>query len=109
MALPYVVTVLYPNDNDANFKLDYYTATHMPLVLNRWQKYGLQKWEVIKIGPGLDGNPSQYNIQANLTFKDPDAWKACLDSPEKDEVLGDIPNFSNKQPLFVTGMMQAHS
>lgn len=109
MGLPFIVTVLYPNDEDANFKLDYYLQTHMPLVLDRWQKYGLQKWEVIKIGPGPDGSASQYNIQANLSFRDPDAFKACMESQEKDEVLGDIPNFSNKQPLFVTGTMQAHS
>ena len=36
------ISVLYPAG--ANFNLDYYTAKHMPMVMDKWGQYGLKSW-----------------------------------------------------------------
>lgn len=38
------VSVLYPRD--ATFNMEYYLATHMPLVKKSWTRYGLKKYIV---------------------------------------------------------------
>lgn len=38
------VTVLYPAASDAQFDMDYYMKTHMPLVMENWKGYGLESW-----------------------------------------------------------------
>ena len=89
--------------------MSYYLKTHMPLVMNKWGQYGLQKWDVIQYGPGADGAKSQYSVCAVLTWgKGEDMGKAGA-GPEAAEIFGDIPNFSNKQPIILTGDMVGSS
>lgn len=55
--MAFTVTVVFPNDADAKYDVDYYTKTHMTLIEKHWSKYGLQGWSVTKYLPGLDGAP----------------------------------------------------
>ncbi|KAK5943589.1 hypothetical protein PMZ80_004597 [Knufia obscura] len=97
------VTVLYPNEEDATFNMDYYLSTHMPLVSDKWQKYGLKGWRVVQFQPGPDGAKPQYSTQATLIWDAPEDLQKAMGSEETKEVLGDVPNFSNKQPVFIAG------
>jgi uncharacterized protein (TIGR02118 family) len=96
-------TVVYPNDDDIKFDLDYYLKTHMPLVKNTWGKHGLEKWEVIKFAQGPDGSKPKYAIEALLTFKDGAALQAAMADEGTKAVFDDVPNFTNKQPIFLAG------
>lgn len=103
-------TVLYPNEDDATFKMDYYLATHMPLVSENWSKHGLTGWEVIQFSPGLDGSKPQYSVQATLIFNSADDFAKAAQSAEAKTVFEDVPNFSNKGPLLVGGeVVKTHS
>lgn len=42
--MPAHVSVLYPRK--AKFDMDYYLATHMPLVTKHWTQHGLKKYTV---------------------------------------------------------------
>lgn len=100
-------TVLYPNDDDATFDMNYYLKTHMPLVSEKWQQYGLKGWEVIQFEAGADKVKPTYSVQATLIWDSADDLGKAVASPEAKEVFADVPNFSNKQPLFVGGNVLA--
>ena len=91
------------NEDDATFKMDYYLSTHMPLVMDSWGKYGLQKWDVIQYGPGADGAKPPYSVCAILTWGSQEDLGKALGGEEAKAVFGDVPNFSNKGPTFVAG------
>ena len=101
--MPIEVTVLYPNDEDATFNVDYYLSTHMPLVSDNWKDHGLRGWRVLQFQPGADGTKPAYSIQATLMFDGPEDLQKALSSPEASNVFGDVPNFSNKSPVFLAG------
>ena len=42
--MPAHISVLYPRA--ATFNMEYYLATHMPLVKKSWAQYGLKKYTV---------------------------------------------------------------
>ncbi|KAJ0326318.1 hypothetical protein COL5a_007146 [Colletotrichum fioriniae] len=75
------ITVVFPNDPDAEYDINYYTTKHMPLIQERWRKYGVTS-----------------------CFQQ---IKAAFAGPEAGGIMGDVPNFSNKQPIFLTGEVLA--
>lgn len=70
----------------------------MPLVHETWKPEGLKAWKVVELP---DDQP--YKIQAVLEFESLDAFKAAAGGAGAKKVMGDIPNFSDKQPVFLTG------
>lgn len=98
-------TVLYPNEADATFNMDYYLSTHMPLVGKHFGSHGMQSWSVIEFAPGPDGAKPLYSVQATLVFEKAEQVGKAIEAEGK-VIFGDVPNFSNKQPVvsdFVPG------
>ncbi len=89
-------TVLYPKGT--NFKMDYYMSTHMPLVQKNWGSYGLKSWKVLQFD-----NEQPYCVQATLEWNTADDFGKAAQGPEAKEVLGDIPNFADKDPVIMPG------
>lgn len=103
--MSFSVSVLYPSAPDAKFDMDYYLKTHMPLVQSHWQQYGLKDWKVVKFQPGADGS-KPYDVQAILTFENAQSL-ATASEKAGGPVFGDIPNFSNQQPVLINGDLMA--
>lgn len=96
------ITVLYENIDDATFDLGYDMATHMPLVEEKFKPHGMKGWRVLKaVGTPFGGKPL-YSIIANLEFDTADQFRAAV-AAEGSLVFGDVPNFSNKDPVVVIG------
>jgi len=95
-------TVLYPAEADATFDMKYYLSTHMPLVQKHWGPHGLTDWKVIEFQAGPDGS-KPYSVQATLTWKDGESLQKALAASETASIFGDVPNFSNKSPVFMAG------
>lgn len=93
-------TVLYPAKSDATFDMSYYSKTHMPLVGSKWAQYGLTSWKILKFG-----SDSQYMVQATIEWESEDCFQKAVSSESAAEVMGDIPNFTNTQPLIITGQL----
>jgi uncharacterized protein (TIGR02118 family) len=74
----------------------------MPLVDKNWKSYGLQDWKVVEFEAGADGK-KPYSVGAVLTWADDAGLKKALASEHGKTVLGDVPNFSNKDPVFLIG------
>lgn len=101
--MPATVTVLYPNEPDAKYDVDYYINSHMPLVGSTWKPFGMTSWSVIKYGPGPDGAEPKYAFAGILQWDSIENVRKSLAAPEAAKVMQDVPNYSNKQPLFLIG------
>ena len=95
------ITVVYPTASDATFDIDYYMKTHMPLVADNWKSFGLTGWKVVRYIGTATGDPPPYTVQAELYFSSVEDFQKAATSPSAETVMGDIPNFSNKQALIM--------
>ncbi|EXJ83658.1 hypothetical protein A1O1_07282 [Capronia coronata CBS 617.96] len=100
--MPANATVLYPAESDATFDMAYYLKTHMPLVYEKWAKYGLTGWEVIEFAPGPDGS-KPYSVAGVLHWESADNIGKAMGGEETAAVMEDVKNFSNKSPVFLIG------
>jgi uncharacterized protein (TIGR02118 family) len=93
------VSVLYPNQPGGKFDLDYYVNTHVPLVLDRCGSAvspgGIERG----VAGGAPGSEAPYHVVGNLLFESPEAMDRAL-GPHLQEILADIPNFTNIQPVM---------
>ncbi|PYI02321.1 hypothetical protein BO78DRAFT_422682 [Aspergillus sclerotiicarbonarius CBS 121057] len=101
--MSFTVTVVFPNDADAKYDIDYYTKTHMALIEKHWSKYGLKGWSVTKYVPGVDGTPPVYAFGSEAFWESEDGMKSAFGSPEVAEIMADVAHFSNKSPIFLLG------
>ncbi|MFQ5660421.1 MAG: EthD family reductase [Gammaproteobacteria bacterium] len=90
------VNVFYPRQEGGNFDYDYYLGTHIPMVR---EKLGdvLKRVEVYKGVAGAGGGPEPYVTAASLFFDSVEAFENSF-GPHAEEIMGDIPNFTNLEP-----------
>ena len=85
-----IVTLLYPKGTI--FNIDYYLSHHQPLVREWWSPMGMASFKVVELSTN-----APYLVQAIMEWDN----LQHFDEATKDmEVMGDIPNFSNKQPIM---------
>lgn len=101
--MTYTITVLFPNEQDANYDKNYYVNHHMPLIEQHWKKYGVQSWSVTDFSSGPDGANPVYTFGSVVTWESKEGVERAFQSPEVAEIMSDVPNFSNKQPVFLFG------
>ncbi|KAF7621035.1 hypothetical protein F9C07_1484821 [Aspergillus flavus] len=101
--MPTTVTVLYPNDVDADYDLNYYLTHHMPLLDKLWGTRGLKGWTYTKYTPSPNGSPQPYVFGCSMTWESGDAMKAAFSGPGVKEAMADVAKFSNKQPIMLFG------
>jgi uncharacterized protein (TIGR02118 family) len=97
-----LLSVLYPKTSESTFDLDYYLQTHIPRVKSRWSGMGLQRVDLVQGTAEVSGGVPPYELMAQLTFLTEDALNQAL-ARHGQEILGDIPNFTNVQPLMQVG------
>ena len=73
-------------------------STHLPLVQKKWTEYGLKSWKVLKFGSDVP-----YSVQATLEWDSMESFQKAVQSESAGEVLGDIKNFSDKDPVLMAG------
>ncbi len=93
-----VVSVMYPTTEGGKFDMDYYNATHIPLVKEAFGPSGLTSVQVLQGLPGPDGSQPPYVAIANLVFENPEALQKSMGGPRAAEVVGDIANFTDIAP-----------
>ncbi|GKT49814.1 uncharacterized protein ColSpa_09995 [Colletotrichum spaethianum] len=101
--MPFTVTVLYPNEADAKYDFDYYVNRHMPLAAAQWKSSGCTSWTATKYQATPDGKQPQYSFAGILEFESIESIHKALASPETAAVMQDVPNYSNKEPVFLIG------
>ena len=92
--------VIYPITEDTHFDMDYYLATHMPMVGEHMGAH-IESTLVTKgLAGGPDVPPPFYAV-ATMTFADQEAMNAAMAAAPP--VIADIPNFTNTQPHMLVG------
>ncbi|KAE8356722.1 hypothetical protein BDV28DRAFT_144845 [Aspergillus coremiiformis] len=101
--MPANTLILYPNEPDITFDINYCLNLHMPLVERLWTKYGLRNWQVTKFTCTPDGSKSPYLICTTIEWESIDGVRAAFAGPEFVDLIKDAANMSNKRPIFLIG------
>lgn len=93
------LTVLYPKTADSHFDLAYYVDTHIPLVKERLTPFGLTGVDMQEgLAGGAPDSLPPYAMITGLLFATTDELDRGMGT-HGSELLGDIPNFTDVQPL----------
>lgn len=96
-----VLTVLFPNSDDAKFDFDYYLGHHVPLVLSMYGK-SIRRYEVLKPVALPDGRKPPYIAITQIWIADQEAYNKASPAAAK-KFRPDVPNFTNVTPVAQTG------
>lgn len=92
------VSVLYPDRPGAKFDMGYYTSHHMPMV-KRLCSPACKAISAEKgVAGGEPGSKATYAAIGYLTFDSVEAFQNAF-GPHAGEILGDIPNYTNIEPI----------
>jgi uncharacterized protein (TIGR02118 family) len=96
------ITVMYPRKDGATFIMDYYLATHMPLVEKHWKKYGLKSYSVAQLSPD-----SPYSVTAVMEWESSEAFSKAQTDDGTKEIMDDVAKFSSEKPVLIAGNVVA--
>lgn len=93
------VSVLYPMQPDTKFDMSYYVNSHMRMV----QQLLGSRLKGVAVEEGISGSepgtsPS-YAAMGHLLFESVADFQASF-GPHAQEIVGDIPNYTNSQPII---------
>jgi uncharacterized protein (TIGR02118 family) len=88
------VYVTYEGAPNDRFDRSYYVEHHLPLVLQAWQRYGLER--VAAFFPALTHVGTL--VICECRFRDEAAIETAFGSPEAAEVMADVPTFTDISP-----------
>ena len=92
------VSVFYPNSAGATFDMAYYTSKHMPMV--KKLVAGCKGIAAEKgVAGGTPGSKPTYIAAGHLLFDSVAAFHSGF-GPHAEEIMADIPNYTNAQPVI---------
>ena len=93
------VSVMYPNTPGARFNHEYYANKHMPLVKQRMgaacKFYTVDKG----LSGGAPGSPATYIGMCHIYADSVESFQKGF-GPHAEEILGDIPNYTDLAPVM---------
>ena len=93
------IAVLYPNETGKTFNHEYYATKHMPMVASLYGE-ALKHYTIEK---GLMGrtpdDAAPYIGGCAFYFNSLEAYQKAF-APNAEKILGDIPNYTNIQPVI---------
>ena len=91
------VSVMYPNSADVVFDKEYYCDKHVPLVSGLLGE-SLKNAQVdFGIAGGAPDEAAKYVVMTHMTFDSVEAFQEIF-TVHSEQILSDIPNFTNVQP-----------
>jgi uncharacterized protein (TIGR02118 family) len=92
------VSVFYPNSPGAKFDMSYYTTKHMPMVKRLVSSCkGIAAEQ--GLGGGAPGSAATYIGIGHLLFDSVEDYQSGF-GPHAKEIMADIPNYTNTQPVI---------
>lgn len=104
--MTYITMVAYPASADTKFNLQYYTNDHMQLVTKSWKQYGLLDWQIVTFDAGPDGS-KPYSVASTMRWDSAEGFQKAMASESAAELVADVVNFSDQQPMFLLGNVAA--
>lgn len=93
------VSVMYPNASGARFDHHYFANIHMPLVQQRMGKACLYYTVDKGFSGGSPDSPAPYIAISHIFCDSLEAFQSGF-GPHADEILGDIPNYTDQAPAM---------
>lgn len=93
------VSVLYPNVEGKKFDMEYYLSKHIPMVQQRMGDACKRITVEAGLGGAAPGAPATYISMGHLYFDSVETFQASF-GPHAPEIMGDIPNYSEVQPII---------
>jgi uncharacterized protein (TIGR02118 family) len=94
------LSVVYPRATGASFDYDYYEHKHLPLATKRWAEAGLTGGEALLGKVAADGSAPAFFAIGIIRFESAEALQAAMTGEHAAEIIGDIANFTDVQPLI---------
>ncbi len=88
----YRLSAIYPKTADSTFDMDYYMATHIPLVEELFQPLSVEV--NVGVAGAEEGSEPPYAVMTDITFATLEDLQNAV-ATHGPEVIGDIPNFTN--------------
>lgn len=101
------ITVLFPNEADAKYDINYYKAHHMPLIEKLWGHFGIISWSVTNFTSGPDGSEPAFTFGSVVNWSSAEDIKTAFADASVKQIMEDVANFSNKHPTFLFGDVSA--
>ena len=92
------VSVFYANEVGKKFDMDYYLATHIPLVRRLLGASCTNATVDQGLAGGIPGTPPAYLAVGHLHFNTVDDFVASF-TPNATEIMSDIPNYTDITPM----------
>jgi uncharacterized protein (TIGR02118 family) len=96
------VSVLYPNGEGKKFDMTYYLDHHMPMV----QRLLGSALKGMSVEHGISGekprSAAPYIATGHLFFHSLETYQASF-APHAQEIIADIPKYTNSEPLIQIG------
>lgn len=91
------VSVLYPNSENATFDMNYYRATHLPLVAELVGEALVSAHADLGLAGGAPGEAPTYIAMGHLVFESVESFQQSF-GPHQGKILADLANFTNTRP-----------
>lgn len=95
------VHIMYPNTDESTFDMDYYTATHMPMLADAIGEACLA-WGATSVQSG-----GSWAAIGWCRVESHDAFNSAM-AEHGAKIMGDIPNYTNVSPELIIGDVTAH-
>lgn len=93
------VSVMYPNTPGARFDHDYYRDKHMPMLKQRMGD-GCLRYTIDKgLAGGAPGTAATYVGMCHIFCDSVESFQKAI-GPHMGEIMGDIPNYTDLQPVM---------
>jgi len=100
------LSVMYPNGDGKTFDMNYYLNTHIPLVaklLGDAVKGATVEEGLVGVAPG---STATYAAMGNIYFDSMESFQNSF-GPNAPQILGDLPNFTNAEPVVQLSKVMA--
>ena len=92
------VSVMYPHAAGKKFDMDYYCSKHIALVGNLLGDAVKGATVEKGLGGAAPNSPASYEAMGNLYFDSMESYQNSF-CPNAAEIMGDLPNFTNIEPV----------
>ncbi|MCB9249342.1 MAG: EthD family reductase [Ignavibacteriales bacterium] len=93
------VSVLYPNNESNKFDIEYYRTKHVNLVTSLLGDSLKGATTESGLGGGALNSPAPFVSIANMYFNTIESFQNSF-GPNADKIMGDLPNFTNIEPII---------
>ena len=93
------VTIFYPGQPDSHFDFQYYSQSHMPMIVERMAGACRHYWIEKGLPAGALVGAAQYCAIGHLHFESVQAFETAF-FPHATEITADVKNYTNITPIL---------